>query len=381
MLLVEKYKPRMLQEIRGQEVGVARLKQALLQKESVFLQGGVGTGKTAAVHAAAHELDCEVFEFSAGEARNKEAVQSILRGVVWQESLLRKEKLILVDDVDGFSGVYDRGGLQALQEMARESRYPFVFTASAEDERCKQLKKQCVVIDFNPIGPEVVRGLLADVSRQEGLQVEESSLQRIAHACRGDCRQALQMLQLLLVEQGLTEIAGKDYRAGLEEFLQRVFKSKNGDAIAATLDSVEENFDELMLWLEENIPVAYAGWDLAAGYDALSKADVMKGRIRKRQYYRLLVYQKAFMGLGIALAKKEQKKTFTPYKRPGRLLKIWIANRSLAKKKSICGKMGEKLHFSRKKAVREYPFMQRFLLQHADMLELDAEEVAYLQRR
>lgn len=381
MLLVEKYKPRTLQEIRGQQQGVARLKQALLQKESVFLQGGVGTGKTSAVYAASRELDWEIFEFNASEARNKEAVQRILAEVVGQQSLLSKEKLILVDDVDALSGVYDRGGLQALQEIVKESRFPFVFTTSNEDERCKQLKRQCKVIDFLPVEHTEVYALLREVCEQEGMLVDEQELWRIARACAGDCRQGLQMLEIANVEHELEISTGKDHHAALEDFLQVVFRSKNAEAIATTFDRLDEGFDDVMLWLEENLPAVYSARELAGAYDALSRADVMKGRIRKRQYYRLLVYQKMFMSLGVALAKQEQKRAFTPYKRPGRLLKIWIANRSLAKKKSICGKMGEKLHLSRKKAVQEFLFMRRFLLGAADFLELDAEELAYLQKR
>ena len=38
-------------------------------------------------------------------------------------------------------------------------------------------------------------------------------------------------------------------------------------------------------------------------YDYLSKADVFRGRIRKWQYWRYLVYQSALMNLGVAFSK------------------------------------------------------------------------------
>lgn len=42
----------------------------------------------------------------------------------------------------------------------------------------------------------------------------------------------------------------------------------------------------IFLWIEENIPYEYKGEELARAYDALSIADVFRGRIHRQQHWR-----------------------------------------------------------------------------------------------
>ena len=81
---------------------------------------------------------------------------------------------------------------------------------------------------------------------------------------------------------------------------------------------VKEDLDESFLWLEENLPKEYEGKDLERAFDCLSRADVFKGRIRRWQHWRFLVYINDLMTAGIALSKDEKYKkviSYTPQKR------------------------------------------------------------------
>ena len=65
--------------------------------------------------------------------------------------------------------------------------------------------------------------------------------------------------------------------------------------------------DEIILWVEKNLPMEYEGEELARAFDLLSKVDVFKGRIYKQQYWRFLVYENAFLSYGISSSKKQVK--------------------------------------------------------------------------
>src|SRR3989344_5290050 len=119
-------------------------------------------------------------------------------------------------------------------------------------------------------------------------------------------------------------------------------------------DSLQEDLDEAGLWIEENMPKEYTGADLERGLDSLSTADVYKGRISKRQYYRLLVYRSVFMSVGVGLAKEEKKSGHIKYSRNSRILKMWIWNNKNAKKKSISQKLAKYLHTSTRKVMKDF---------------------------
>ena len=380
MLLTEKYKPRGLSQVKGQEFALKRLKESIGKKESCIIYGGVGNGKTSSVHALADELGWEIFELSASDARNKEAVNSVLFNAAKQSSLFNQNKIILIDDIDALDGRKDFGGLQAITELIPESRFPFVLTAyDIEDGKFKALKKICNVIEFDPVDSNCVFELLREISGKEMIKADNNILKGIARKCGGDVRNAINELNLLSLDEN-TEFSYKDSRSELLELLNIIFKSKNGEEIIKTVNAVDLELNEVLLWLDENLPFEYNADGIIKAYDMLSKADMFKGRIINRQYYRFLVYQKLLMSLGVALAKDEKNKSFIPYKRPGRLLKIWIANRKNARKKEISGKIAEKTHMSKKKSIHEFPYMN-FILDSADELGLNDEEIAYLKYR
>ena len=143
------------------------------------------------------------------------------------------------------------------------------------------------------------------------------------------------------------------------------------------------NLDEITLWIEKNIPLEYKGIELAKACEALSKADLFKGRIYKKQYWRFLVYENIFASFGVSASKQEIKTKFTKYKRPSRVLKIWLNNQRQAKKKSICIKYSQYVHVGLKRAMKEFPIIKEIIKSDIDIqneLKLDEDELAYLSK-
>ena len=92
------------------------------------------------------------------------------------------------------------------------------------------------------------------------------------------------------------------------------------------------NLDEIILWIEENIPHEYKGISLARAYERLSKADIFRGRIYRQQYWRFMVYENILLSYGISASKNLEapiNSNFVRYKKPTRILKIWLHNQKI----------------------------------------------------
>ena len=93
--------------------------------------------------------------------------------------------------------------------------------------------------------------------------------------------------------------------------LKKVFQGKVDEKVIRAFDRTDVDLDELMLWIEENIPKEYKGEALARAYLSLATADKFRGRIYRQQFWRFLQYQNIFQTAGIAYAKPFSKAGFT----------------------------------------------------------------------
>ncbi len=160
-----------------------------------------------------------------------------------------------------------------------------------------------------------------------------------------------------------------------------MLQEKPTNEILGIFDSVNMSIDDIILWIEENIPAEYKGEELARAYDLLSKTDVFRGRIYKQQYWRFLVYENIFLTYGIASSKKNAKTGFTSYKKPSRILQIWLNNQKTVHKKTICYKYAQLAHVSQKRAMSEFPIIKQIVKSNPEIqkeLKLDEEEIEYL---
>ena len=131
----EKYRPKYFADIKGQKeaieklkVFLSKIKRGVVQK-AVVLHGPPGTGKTAVAYAAANESNSEIFELNASDIRNNEKLREVLKPATQQASLTKKNKIILVDEIDGISED-DKGGLPELVELLDTTSHPIKMTAN-----------------------------------------------------------------------------------------------------------------------------------------------------------------------------------------------------------------------------------------------------------
>jgi len=383
----EKYRPKSLEEIKGQDEAVFKVKNFIENfgkgKKALILYGPPGTGKTTVAYVIAKKTNSELFELNASDLRNKEMLLKVLRPAIEQKSLKEENKIILIDEVDGISET-DYGGLSELLSLIDSSSYPMLITANdIWDRKFSQLRKKCELVQFKEIGYNAIKGIAFDILRKEGLFIENDFVTELAIKAKGDLRAAINDLQTLSKTKEYLSIDLDERNKEVDIFnsLRKVFKEKPSNELLNIFDSVNMSIDDIMLWLEENIPAEYSGEELARAYEMLSRTDVFKGRIYKQQYWRFLVYENIFLSYGISCSKKNPKSGFTSYKKPTRILQIWLNNQKTAKKKSICEKYAHYVHVSQKRAMNEFRTIKQILKSNLDIqkeLKLDEEEIDYL---
>lgn len=367
---VRKYRPRRTEEICGQTDVCARVGRYLTGFERgakpLILAGSPGIGKTSIVEALAEELDFEVIEINASDTRNKAAIESLVGAASKQQSLFFRKRLILVDEVDGVSGVKDRGAVTTLAKIVAESSHPIIFTANdALSDKLKPLRKSAEILTIEPPSAQEITGLLMRIAEREKLSVDEGVLSGIAHRTGGDVRAAITDLQSLahgnaITKEDLELLDEREHEESIEQALLRVFKTTSAEVALPAFDAVNMQPDQIMLWIEENLPREYTkSEDIARAMDALSEADRFFGRIRRWQYYRFYVYVYNLLSAGIAIAKAEKYKGVRQYKRSERPLKIWIANQKNLKRKRLAEQLAPHLHTSRRQMVQDVlPYLQ-----------------------
>ena len=388
---IEKYRAKNFDEIKGQDAAILNLRNffdSFPKKKALILNGPAGTGKTSMVFALARENNLELFELNASDLRNRSSLDEVLKPATAQKSLFAKGKIILMDEADGITAS-DRGGLPLLISLIEETSFPIIITANdIWKKKFSSLRKKCQIVDLKFLRDGEIIDIIRNVLEKEEKKLRGDTIFMIAKNVRGDVRAALNDLQSVFnlgEEDYISDISEREKKESIFDSLKKIFQGETNRETIRIFDSLDMTLDETLLWLEENIPLEYQGNALTSAFDALSKADIFKGRIYRQQYWRFLVYENFFLSAGISSAKKLKSSRFVPYKRPTRILKIWMANMRNAKMKSIIEKYARLCHMSKKKAMKD-KYLLPFILDNLDKstikkMDLDEKEIEYINKK
>lgn len=391
-LWVQKYKPQKFDDIIGQNEAIEKTKNYLknfpprTKKRAILLGGSPGIGKTTLIEVLAKETNSEIFEMNASDLRNKASMQEALKPVLEQVSLFNSNKIILIDEADGLSGTKDRGGIITLTTLIENSPYPILCTANdVWGKKLSALRKKCEVIELNEISPSQVKQVLKSILEKENKETTLGTLNKISINSKGDLRSAINDLEAVSALDNPEEfdIDTRNHKITIFEAMREIFQEKVTLEMTYLYDKVNIDMDEIMLWLEENIPKAYSGTELVKAYQSLANADLFKGRIYKQQYWRFLVYKNIFTSYGISAAKGDTQKTgFYKYTKPNRILKIWLNNVKHAKRKTIAEKYSKATHVGTKRILKEWREIKAILKNETvqTQLKLEADEIAYINK-
>jgi replication factor C large subunit len=391
---VEKYRPEKLEEYRGAKKEKEELKEWLQNWEKgdkpVLLHGQAGTGKTSMAQALAKEFDYELVETNASDVRTKKKLKSELKESTRQASFFGKDKLILVDEIDGM-GRSDRGGAAELKEIVSESRFPVIMTANdAYDSKIRDLKNMSKVVELDSVHTNSINAHLKWILEQEEIDYDEKAVKRIARRAGGQMRSAINDLETValgrekLEKKHIEQLDQRDSRQEIFDSLKIIFKTSDPENAKQASENLDEDPETFMQWVRENIPREYKKpEDNAEAYEWVSKADLFNGRIRKRMNWSLLKYLYEFLTVGVALSKEEKYEGWTKYQYPSKIRNMGSSKASRNTMDSLTSKIGENLHISKREAVNQMSLYSQIILSDEGLeekFELNERETEMLEK-
>lgn len=382
----EKYRVKNYKEIVGQSAAIKEVEAFLREfpkKKALLLHGPPGTGKTSLVLAAAKEHDFDLFELNSSDLRNRLKLEEVLKPASVQQSLFKRGKLLLMDEIDGVTGT-DIGGVAELIRIIDKTSHPLILTGNdVWQSKFSDLRKKCKLVEMKALKAEDITLLLQKILEKESVNENPHFVKQIAIKSQGDVRAAINDLQTFAIEKNDSTdyIDQREKEESIFNILKVLFQERKDNL--NLFDNTSMSLDEILLWIEENIPKEYSGVALAKAYDSLGKADTFRGRIYRQQFWRFLIYQNIFQSAGISYAKPSSKYGFTKYERPQRVLKIWLNNQKTAKKKTIAQKYAKFAHCSVKRAMRDFDMLKKIMQSSPEIqqkLKLTDDEIDFLKK-
>jgi replication factor C large subunit len=213
---------------------------------------------------------------------------------------------------------------------------------------------------------------------------------KIAETASGDLRSAINDLQA--AAEGLTHLtlqdvatAERDVKSSIFRVLDVIFRGGSTNEALQASRTLDENPEDLVHWIDENIPIAYKGNDLYTAFESLSRADVFLGRVSRRQNYGLWRYAGFFMTAGVAACRTSRGSGYIAFKPPSLWRRMGQTRRARGIRDSAARKLARHVHVGTSYARCELMEFAGMLLASKEIapavaasLELDAEEIALL---
>ncbi|WP_324757689.1 replication factor C large subunit [Haloarcula montana] len=396
----EKHRPSTLSEVRGNDKARDAFEEWARtwddHREAVILHGSPGVGKTSAAHALAADMGWPTIELNASDSRTKDVIERVAGEAAKSGTLTGGgggRRLVIMDEADNIHGNADRGGARAITSLVKEASQPMVLIANEFYEMSKGLRNNCQEIEFRDISPRSIVPVLRDICRREDIDYEDEALETIAEKNSGDLRGAVKDLQAIAeTTDRLTAddvVTGdRDTTEGIFDYLDVVIKEADAETALKTSYDVDETPDDLINWIEDNMPKDYEGAELARAYGALSNADRWLGRVRATQNYSFWKYATDNMTAGVAAARDGTKGGWTRYGPPSYWSKLGRSKGTRQTRDDIAQQIAAIDGVSMRTARREImPFLasmthhcknRELTVAMAATYEMEAEHVSFI---
>ncbi|WP_087035918.1 replication factor C large subunit [Thermococcus litoralis] len=388
---VEKYRPRRLVEIVNQEKALEKVKawieswfHGTPKKKALLLAGPPGSGKTTTVYALANEYKFEVIELNASDDRTFGKIERYLNAAYTMDVFGRRRKLIFLDEADNI----EPSGAREIAKLIDKARNPIIMSANRYWEVPLEIRNKAEIVEYKRLSQRDILKALFRIVKAEGIFVPKEVLQEIAKRARGDLRAAINDLQNLVsggVEDAELVLAYRDVEKSIFEALGMIFATDNAKRAKMALMNLDNTPDEVLLWIEENIPyVYYKPEDIARAYEAISRADIYLGRATRTGNYGLWKYAIDMMTAGVAVA-GVKKKGFLRFYPPKTLKMLRDTKEERSIRDSIVKKIMKEMHMSKLEAIETMQIFKAIFANNPDVaahiavfLDLGDKEIEFL---
>ena len=265
-VLARKYRPRVFEDLVGQEAMVRTLKNAFETNRvahAFMLTGVRGVGKTTTARILARALNyekpgvdgptihmdglgvhCEaimesrhvdVMEMDAASRTGIDDIREIIDSVRYLPVSARY-KVYIIDEVHMLSKQAFNGLLKTLEEPPAHVK--FIFATTEIRKVPVTVLSRCQRFDLRRLSVEELAGLLGSVAGKENVEAEEAALKLIARAADGSARDSLSLLDRAIAhgqngvrEDDVRDMLGLADRARIFDLFDLLMKGDIGGAL------------------------------------------------------------------------------------------------------------------------------------------------------
>jgi len=201
-LWIEKYRPKTLSEVAGQDEIVERLK-AYVKTRSVphlMFAGPAGTGKTTCALALVKELFGETWkqnfnELNASDERGIGIIRGKIKDFARTAPIGNTQfKVIFLDEADSLTSDAQAALRRTIEKYSHICR--FVLSANYSSKIIEPIQSRCTVFRFSPIREDDVKKYMRKIATAEKLEITPDGLDTLIFIARGDLRKAINILQV-----------------------------------------------------------------------------------------------------------------------------------------------------------------------------------------
>lgn len=353
-LWVDKYRPRTLKQIIGQQ-GEKSVVNKLLKWlsnwhknqskkkttkpspwakdddgsyfKAALLSGPPGIGKTTTAHLVSKELGFDIVEFNASDTRSKKLLHAEVSELLSNKSIYgyfhgasktkpSENHVLIMDEVDGMAGNEDRGGIQELIQLIKNSHIPIICMCNDRNHpKIRSLANYCFDLRVSKPRLEQIRGAMMSICFKEGLKIPADALTEIISAANQDLRQVLHHLSVLSANNknlSVDEVkfsarnAKKQFKLGPWDVLKKVFSAEDHKSMSIhdKSDLFFHDYNISPLFVHENYlsvtPIASKGNInntlelISKTADSISMGDIIEKTIRTTNSWNMLPVQAMF---------------------------------------------------------------------------------------
>lgn len=248
---VEKYRPRTLDDVVGQDEIVNCLKSYVSARSMPHLlfSGPAGVGKTACAVALAHDLFGEdwrgnYIELNASDDRGIDVVRKDIKNFARVTPVGNAPfKIIFLDEADMLTADA-QSALRRTMEMF-SSTCRFIFSVNYSSKIIEPIQSRCAVYRFKPLSPEAIEKRIRFIASKEKLTLTREAIDAIVYVSEGDMRRAINALQSAATlskkidEDMIYRITATPKREEIESLI--------GDALRGEFMRAREKVSELLL--------------------------------------------------------------------------------------------------------------------------------------
>ena len=200
---VEKYRPRILDDVVNQEGIIKRLKQFIKDKSMPHLifAGPAGTGKTTSALAMVRELygnkkaiNITFLELNASDARGIDVIRTYIKDFAKAKPPSDISfKILILDEADNMTAPAQQALRRTMEKYTRNCR--MILICNYSNKIIPPIQSRCVVFRFSSLGNEDLKNRVKFVANKEGINISPDGLNALVDVSKGDCRRAINYLQ------------------------------------------------------------------------------------------------------------------------------------------------------------------------------------------